>query len=161
MDIDEVVKTPENKTKISSSKTSDIHDENDLTLFEDFEFQPDYDEINFFMDDLIQEQEIDGLKKKNEMPHKISQKTSIEKELLLNEDITNSSNRKSGKSRIKKINMTTEELEERKEVRKKRRSQNPEILAVTYVFSALFAGVYESNALLKESAFIHLASGAN
>ena len=29
------------------------------------------------------------------------------------------------------------------------------------VFSALFAGVYESNALLKESAFIHLASGAN
>lgn len=63
MDIDEVVKTPENKTKISSSKTSDIHDENDLTLFEDFEFQPDYDEINFFMDDLIQEQEIDGLKK--------------------------------------------------------------------------------------------------
>lgn len=138
MDIDEVVKTPENKTKISSSKTSDIHDENDLTLFEDFEFQPDYDEINFFMDDLIQEQEIDGLKKKNEMPHKISQKTSIEKELLLNEDITYSSNRKSGKSRIKKINMTTEELEERKEVRKKRRSQNPEILAVTYVFSALF-----------------------
>ena len=42
------------------------------------------------------------------------------------------------KRRIKKLRLTPEELEERKAVRKKRRSQNPEILAVTYVFAFLF-----------------------
>ena len=43
-----------------------------------------------------------------------------------------------GRRRVKKLRMTPEELEERKEVRKKRRSQNREILTITYVFAGLF-----------------------
>ena len=42
------------------------------------------------------------------------------------------------KRRVKKLRLTPEEIEERKEVRKKRRSQNREILTVTYVFAGLF-----------------------
>lgn len=98
----------------------------DLPMEDDFEFHPDYDELGFFDAPLIQEP-----KKKSQSGQR---KRSLDEDAFFNEDIKKTS----GKERIKKIQLTPEELEERKEVRKKRRSQNPEILAVTYVFTGLF-----------------------
>ena len=95
---------------------------------EDFEFHPDFDEFGFF-----------------EEPE------TKEEYLASQEDFSGSAEdlgeymrgmeAPSGKQRIKKLKLTPEEIQERKEVRKKRRSQNPEILAVTYVFAALFVAM--------------------
>lgn len=81
---------------------------------EDFEFHPDYDMMDFFEEDYLQK-----------TPSKKKEATTSVP----------------GKQRIKKLQPTAEEIEERREVRKKRRSQNPEILAVTYVFTALFVAM--------------------
>ena len=98
----------------------------DLPMDDDFEFHPDFDDLGFLDDSLIQEP-----KNKSQSGQR---KKSLDEDAYFNADIK----KISGKQRIKKIQLTPEELEERKEVRKKRRSQNPEILAVTYVFTGLF-----------------------
>ena len=106
----------------SDDQTADLKGDtqvwDDLPLEDEFEFHPDYDEMGFFEDDFAKEP---VSRKKTS---KASEETTSEKT--------------SGKRRIKKIQLTPEEIQERKEVQKKRRSQNPEILAVTYTFVALF-----------------------
>ena len=106
----------------SEDQTADLKGDtqvwDDLPLEDEFEFHPDYDEMGFFEDDFAKEP---VSRKKTS---KASEETTSEKT--------------SGKRRIKKIQLTPEEIQERKEVQKKRRSQNPEILAVTYTFVALF-----------------------
>lgn len=93
---------------------------------EDFEFHPDFDEFGFYEDEIIREPE----KKEDfsEAPERPEDTREFVEEA---EEVP-------GKRRVKKLRLTPEEIQERKEVRRKRRSQNPEILAVTYVFAALF-----------------------
>lgn len=109
--LDEDIKKSKNR-QTQTKKTS--NNEDFLAEDDDFEFQPDYDMIDFLEDDYV--------KKPSE---KKKEKTEPA----------------SGKKRIRKIQPSEEELKERREVRKKRRSQNPEILAVTYVFTALFVAM--------------------
>ena len=107
--------------------------DNDFLMTEDFEFQPDYDELDYFIEDMMQDSVTDSSMNK-------VQNTSVDdKKFESNlEDALNMTKKPSGKRRIKKLDLNPEDLEERKQVRKKRRSQNPEILVVTYLFSALF-----------------------
>ena len=116
MNIDEVSKD------IGRTKSRIKDEPLDLSMDDDFEFHPDYDELGFFDETVFEEQ---------------SSTISVEsqEEIQFDEEMVS---RRSGKQRIKKIQLSPEELEERREVRKKRRSQNPEILIVTYVFAALF-----------------------
>ena len=93
---------------------------------EDFEFHPDFDEFGFFEDEIIREPEKE--EDFSEAPERPEDTREFVEET---EEVP-------GKRRVKKLRLTPEEIQERKEVRKKRRSQNPEILAVTYVFAALF-----------------------
>lgn len=93
---------------------------------EDFEFHPDFDEFGFFEDEIIREPEKE--EHFSEAPERPEDMREFVEET---EEVP-------GKRRVKKLRLTPEEIQERKEVRKKRRSQNPEILAVTYVFAALF-----------------------
>lgn len=93
---------------------------------EDFEFHPDFDEFGFFEDEIIREPEKE--EDFSEAPERPENTREFVEET---EEVP-------GKRRVKKLRLTPEEIQERKEVRKKRRSQNPEILAVTYVFAALF-----------------------
>ncbi len=93
---------------------------------EDFEFHPDFDEFGFFEDEIIREPEKE--EDFSETPERPEDTRELVEEA---EEVP-------GKRRVKKLRLTPEEIQERKEVRKKRRSQNPEILAVSYVFAALF-----------------------
>ena len=93
---------------------------------EDFEFHPDFDEFGFYEDEIIREPEKE--EDFSEAPERPEDTREFVEEA---EEVP-------GKRRVKKLRLTPEEIQERKEVRKKRRSQNPEILAVTYVFAALF-----------------------
>ena len=93
---------------------------------EDFEFHPDFDEFGFFEDEIIREPEKE--EDFSETPERPEDPRELVEEA---EEVP-------GKRRVKKLRLTPEEIQERKEVRKKRRSQNPEILAVSYVFAALF-----------------------
>lgn len=102
---------------------------------EDFEFQPDFDEFGFFEDDILQEPQIP--KERRNRQRRYEPETEEDSEAFTGEAVEESE-AVPGKRRVKKLRLTPEEIQERKEVRKKRRSQNPEILAVTYVFSALF-----------------------
>ena len=116
MNIDEVSR------EMGRSKSRVREEAVDLPMDDDFEFHPDYDELGFFDETAFDDQT------------KTTHKEPVN-EIQLDEETVS---RRSGKQRIKKIHLSEEELEERREVRKKRRSQNPEILVVTYVFAALF-----------------------
>jgi peptidoglycan glycosyltransferase len=92
---------------------------------EDFEFHPDFDDMDFWEDTRIEEPKVRSGRRRG------SADSAPKK--------TYDSEEPSGKKReINKIKLSPEEIQERKAVRKKRRSQNPEILAVTYVFAFLF-----------------------
>lgn len=105
---------------------------------EDFEFEPDFDEMNFFDEEMIPGNEVEeegteeraARRERRRRPDADSIQEEMEEEIL-EEEVP-------GKRRVKKLRLTPEEIQERKAVRKKRRSQNPEILAVTYVFAFLF-----------------------
>ena len=113
---------------------------------EDFEFQPDFDTMDFFDEKILQEPSrrtasasrrsipVEEGDMPEERPVRRTRRRRLESERVpeeTEEEIPE-------KRRIKKLKLTPEEIEERKAVRKKRRSQNPEILAVTYVFAFLF-----------------------
>ena len=104
---------------------------------EDFEFEPDFepdfDGMNFFDEEIIPENEAE------ERPERRVRRQRLKAEPMPEETEEEISEEEvPGKRRVKKLRLTPEELRERKAVRKKRRSQNPEILAVTYVFAFLF-----------------------
>lgn len=122
INIDDVLKD----TNKSVRQSKQVETSGDLPIEEDFEFHPDFDELGFLDEELIQEP------KKTKSSGQRRRK--LEDEPYFNEEISKTP----GKHRIKKIQLTEEELQERREVRKKQRSQNPEILAVTYVFTGLF-----------------------
>ena len=126
------VKNPTKKT-IHKMDIDDMQFDEDLSMIEDFEFQPDYDAFDYFMDDMIPEPTPSQPEKERKI-----RSINVEDSDLKFEKIQNTASQTSGKRRIKKLEITPEDLEERKKVRKKRRSQNPEILVVTYLFSALF-----------------------
>lgn len=103
---------------------------------EDFEFRPDYDELGLFDEDLIQEPlpaSSRQRKKESNTEKAPSGQAPKTPKTPKSPDVPVSE-----KKRIKKLELTPEEIRVKKEDRKKRRSQNPEILAVTYVFAALF-----------------------
>lgn len=128
LNLDDMPRT--SKKMERSSERNSISDDY-LNENEDFQFQPDYDALDFLDDEFIEE------------PIKRSEGRSearITRETM-DFELDDEGERIPAKKRIKKIQPSPEELEERREVRKKRRSQNPEILAVTYVFTALFVAM--------------------
>ena len=102
---------------------------------EDFEFQPDFDTMDFFDEDILQEPPrrtasasrrsipVEEGDMPEERPVRRTRRRRLESERVpeeTEEEIPE-------KRRIKKLKLTPEELEERKAVRKKRRSQNPDL----------------------------------
>lgn len=133
LNIDDVSEDMSQSDKRTQRVDKKIGESMDLMMDEDFEFHPDFDEYGFLDDEWLSNPENNS--------DSGQRKRSLEEDPYFCEDTLNildDVSVRSGKQRIKKMRLTPEELEERREVRKKRRSQNPEILAVTYVFTGLF-----------------------
>jgi len=110
------------KGKDAPSGDTKIFQDLPLNDGEDFEFQPDFDSMDFFEEDLGTDAvEVPDVRRVRRRAAEDIEETQPEE-----------------KRKIKKLRLSEEELQERKEVRKKRRSQNREILTVTYVFAAMF-----------------------
>ncbi len=132
ININDVSNDMDQSDKFAKADSKTIETSMDFMTEDDFEFHLDFDEFGILDENFIQEPQIDH--------NKTQRKRSLDEDEYFNDDIKTPEDVpvKSGKQRIKKIQLSPEELAERREVRKKRRSQNPEILAVTYVFAGLF-----------------------
>ncbi len=141
INIDDVPKKDTSKKTGSSRNTSmgetKVFKDLPINDGEEFEFHPSFDTMDFF------EEEIDPLSgaeqsfEQQEEGPKVSN-MGRRKKVAVPEEREPVSENGPKKRRVKKLRLTPEEIEERKEVRKKRRSQNREILTVTYVFAGLF-----------------------
>ena len=132
VNIDDVSTDMNRSDKFAKADSKKFETSMDFMNEDDFEFHMDFDELGIWDEDFIQEP-----KKEHTTSRR---KRSLDEDAYFNDDIKilDDVNGKTGRQRIKKIQLSPEELAERREVRKKRRSQNPEILAVTYVFAGLF-----------------------
>ena len=73
----------------------------DLSMIEDFEFQPDYDAFDYFMDDMIPEPTPSQPEKERKI-----RSINVEDSDLKFEKIQNTASQTSGKRRIKKLEIT-------------------------------------------------------
>lgn len=136
-----------------TSQDTKILEDLPLDEFDEFEFNPNYGDFGLLGDDFIQESGKTTTKRKPSADSEDELQFSAEfakyqrkgkpeageASQVVTESVSDEIEEEiPGKRRIKKLKLTPEEIQERKETRKKRRSQNPEILAVTYVFAALF-----------------------
>ncbi len=141
INIDDVPKPDTSKSADESRKASmgDTKIFRDLPVNdgEEFEFHPDFDTMDFFEDAL---EPVDTIEKTTEKQNSGPELGDVrrKKKITVPEETDEIPEKTGGRRRVKKLRMTPEELEERKEVRKKRRSQNREILTITYVFAGLF-----------------------
>lgn len=144
INIDDVPKTDTSKKADSSRNTSGASMENtkvftDLPINdgEEFEFHTDFDTMDFFGED---PESIEDPVRKPENREEGTRHGDVrrKKTIVVPEKEDVMSEEASEKRRVKKLRLTPEEIEERKQVRKKRRSQNREILMVTYAFAGLF-----------------------
>ncbi len=200
----------ETKTYIHLPKDNDLS--NDKTKayidlpedLDDFEFQPNYDDLSMFEDEfeditdknqmdiseaqlkdeyqknaeqIFQRRGSDDMSQENinSSKHKAdflfrTKKDRRQTDKNKNLDLYDTSADKEEQGRTGFFNrqkLTADELEQRREIRKKRRSQNREILVVTYMFSALFVmmvgyliyfNVYESKDVIKSSYNVRIES---